>query len=167
MRVIGIDPGLDGAVAVITASDWKDVYDTPTAVVEGKKKRRIYVPSEMAATIQRLYGHAPGAKGDVVVILERVHAMPGQGVRSMFSMGQGLGLWEGILAALYLRYEFVTPQRWKREMMDGMGKDKDASRIRAMQLFPDMAESLKLVKHHGRADALLLAEYGRRTWTAQ
>ena len=88
--------------------------------------------------------------------------MPGQGVRSMFTMGYGVGVWTGLLVGLLLPYNRVTPQRWKKLMMDGIAaKDKDASRHRAQQLFP--LADLRLKKHDGRAEALLIAEYGHRT----
>jgi crossover junction endodeoxyribonuclease RuvC len=81
----------------------------------------------------------------------------------MFTMGRGLGTWEGVLAGLGIPYELVTPQRWKKALMDGMGKDKDASRLQAIRLFPAIAGQLARKKDDGRADALLIAEYGRRT----
>ena len=96
------------------------------------------------------------------VALEKVHSMPGQGVRSMFSMGEGYGIWKGIITALGYPLHLITPQEWKKEMMGGMGKEKDASRLKAMQLFPKIADQLQLKKDHGKADALLIAEYLRR-----
>ena len=163
MRFIGIDPGLDGAVAALPVGV---IRDTPTVVVAGKGNKRTYLVPMMVQQLRAL-AYEANDNGEVHVVLERIHAMPGQGVRSMFSMGHGLGLWEGILTALEIPFEFVTPQRWKKAMMDGTGKDKNASRVKAAQLFPDMAEHLTRKKDHGRADALLLAEYGRRTWNAQ
>ena len=88
--------------------------------------------------------------------------MPEQGVTSTFSMGHGLGLWEGILSALGVPYQMVTPQAWKKAMMAGQEKEKDASRQVAMRLFPSTIPKLSLKKHHGRSDALLIAEYLRR-----
>ena len=88
--------------------------------------------------------------------------MPKQGVSSSFCFGEGKGMWEGILAALNIPVELVSPQRWKKEIMADQGKDKSAARFKAMALFPSLADQLKLVKHDGRAEALLLAEYGRR-----
>ena len=102
-----------------------------------------------------------GADRSACVAIERVHSMPKQGVASSFKFGMGFGIWLGILAALRLPHELVTPQAWKKLMLAGMPKEKDASRQRAMQLFPDVDLSLK--RHHGRADALLIAEWLRRT----
>ena len=84
--------------------------------------------------------------------------MPGQGTRSMFTIGYGYGLWIGVLATLQIPYTNVRPGIWKRALT--LGKDKEASRLRAMQLYP--GADLRLKKHHGRAEALLLAAYGLR-----
>lgn len=159
MIYLGIDPGLDGAVAAVGGAFGPAVYDTPTMTVAGSdgSKKRVYAISRMAEILSPYRGVA----GDLLVLIENVHAMPGQGVRSMFSMGYGLGLWEGLLAGLGLPFERVTPQRWKKLMLDGQGKDKDASRFKAQALFPKA--ELHLKKHDGRAEALLIAEYGRRT----
>lgn len=158
MKFIGIDPGLDGAVAILPDGI---LIDTPTLTVQGKgkSKKREYA---VASMVQTLIGRA---SSESWCALEKIHAMPGQGVTSMFSMGVGLGLWRGILAALFIGHEEPTPQRWQKVMLDGMGKGKDASRLRAIQLFPQLADQLSRKKDHGRADALLLAEYARRTFS--
>lgn len=161
MNIIGIDPGLDGAVSIIYENGGVVFFDTETLdIVSGRKKKREY-NINANADILRLPLQV-FTKGNIVVILEKIHSMPGQGVRSMFSMGEGFGMWKGIIAGLNLSMELITPQKWKKAMMDGMGKEKDASRQRAIQLFPQCSENLKLKKHHGRADALLIAEWGRR-----
>src|SRR5207249_11958301 len=90
------------------------------------------------------------------VILEEAQSMPGQGVRSMFTVGMGFGRWLGILAAVGLPYTRVRPQVWKRTL--GLGKDKEQARLRAQQLYPGAGQRRK--KDQGRADALLLAHYG-------
>ena len=158
MTYIGIDPGLDGAVAVIGRGGRPQLFDAPSStVVKSGKKRRMYDTLAMAA-ILREYAtfHIPP-----LISLEAVHAMPGQGVTSMFSMGYGFGLWRGIIAAFGLPVELVTPRVWKNKMV-GVGTDKEASRLKAIDLFPGVAAQLKLKKHHGRAEALLIAEYMRR-----
>jgi crossover junction endodeoxyribonuclease RuvC len=88
--------------------------------------------------------------------------MPKQGVASSFCFGQGLGMWQGIIAALGLPLEMPSPQRWKKEMLADQGKDKDASRFKAIALFPALAAQMSRVKDDGRAEAILMAEYGRR-----
>ena len=156
MHIIGIDPGLTGAVAVLPEGLF---FDTPVASVK-KGGKKVYLVAEM---VRIFISYAVDASSpDVHVYIEDVHAMPGQGVSSTFSFGRGYGLWEGIVAALGIPYTLVSPVRWKRAMMDGMGKEKGASRVRAGQLFPQLADQLNRVKDHGRADALLIAEYGRR-----
>lgn len=158
MLFIGIDPGLDGAVGVIRGNLNTDVeiFDTPTLLVEGEKKRRKYNVSAMASILE------PFQTEQVLVVLESVHSMPKQGVASSFSFGEGLGLWKGIIAAYKLPVEMPSPQRWKKAILADQGKDKDASRFKAIQLFPSIADQLSRVKDDGRAEALLMAEYGRR-----
>jgi len=154
--IIGIDPGQTGAVAVILGNGAVHLHDTPTeSVKKGKGNKTEYLPSAMADII------ADYEKHDIHVFLESVHSMPGQGVSSTFNFGKGYGIWIGILAALNIPYTLVTPQAWKKVMMLG-NSDKDAARGRAQQLFPESSKELSLKKHIGRADALLIAEYGRR-----
>jgi hypothetical protein len=155
---IGIDPGLTGAVATIS-EDGATVFDTPiTLIGDGKKQKHDFLAQSMAVL---LGAHA--GRGDVIAAIELVHSMPEQGISSAFSFGRGFGMWEGMLAAFRIPYERVAPQRWKKLLLSDMPKDKDSSRIRAQQLFPKAELSLK--KHHGRGDALLLAEFMRRTYS--
>ena len=158
INVIGIDPGLDGAVAKISSDMYATIIDTPTYVVEGAtKKKREYNINEMISMIREL------AAQECHVFLEKVHSMPGQGVASMFSMGYGYGLWNAILASLYIPYTLVLPQRWKKELLLGVGQGKNVSVYRAQQLFPESKLfGPKGGPLDGRGDALLIAEYGRR-----
>lgn len=157
MVLLGIDPGLDGALAVIDAIGLV-VFDTPTLTVQSAKgNRREYDLTAMSRSVR-----AAVRDQNAVAYVEKVHAMPGQGVRSMFTMGYGSGAWAGILAALEVPVTYVSPQRWKKALLADMGTDKDASRLRAMQLFPSFAELFKRKKDDGRAEATLIAEYGRR-----
>ena len=164
MIYIGIDPGLSGAVGVIDEGTINtqdpitvSVFDTPTVLVEGEKTKRKYLGRAMALLLE------PYAKrSDVLAVLENVHAMPKQGVSSSFCFGEGKGRWEGILDAYSIPTELVSPQRWKKAIMADQGKAKSAARFKAMALFPSLADQLKLVKHDGRAEALLMAEYARR-----
>jgi hypothetical protein len=160
MIYLGIDPGLDGAIAAIGDGEpgcdrVAGVIDTPTAH-DGKRRR--YVVNEMRTAILKLC--QGGQIGRFKAAVERVHSMPKQGVVSSFTFGEGFGLWQGLLAGLSIPFDLVEPQRWKKALLDGAGKEKGASRIRAAQLFPGV--DLRLVKHHGRGDALLIAEYRRR-----
>ena len=152
MSIVGIDPGLAGAVAVLDANGTLDALaDTPTLVLKVQRgTRQVYDVPGMAALLR------PYAGLHVHVCVEESQPMPGQGSRSMFTTGYGYGLWLGILASLALPYTSVRPSVWKRAL--ALGKDKETSRLRAMQLFP--GADLRLKKHHGRAEALLLAYYG-------
>lgn len=152
MIVIGIDPGITGAVVSISEHGSVCFFDTPTT--PPGSGRREFLPVEMADILYEF-------KNNSHVFIEKVHSMPGQGVASMFSFGMGYGIWIGIVAALKIPYSLVTPQSWKKDLMQGM-KDKDASRLRAQQLLPWETERLKRKKDVGRADAFLIAEYGRR-----
>ncbi len=163
MIYLGIDPGLTGAVARIGyvdivgmrvgRADYK-TWDAPTAK-DGK--HTVLLPVEM----RRILLEAVSGQ-ECVVFLEKVHSMPKQGVSSSFNFGEGYGIWQGLIVGLGLRWEKVTPQRWQKEMLAGMQGGKDASIIKAQELFPQAELSRK--KDHGRADALLIAEYGRRTY---
>lgn len=154
-HIMGIDPGLGGAMALLVGLSgevgekaWVD--DVP--IIKVGQKREYNVP-EMAALVRNRRPHH--------VYIEKVHSMPKQGVASSFNFGKGFGLWLGIVAALGIPYTLVTPQRWKGKMLDGQAKGKGASRLRATQLFPELAGSLTRVKDDGRAEALLIAAYGR------
>ena len=164
---IGIDPGLTGAVALIRKNGEVAVWDTPTTIIKkGKTTKTDYLPYEMARMINDILDE------DVHVIIEKVHAMPAfgkdkngndkrQGITSMFRFGEGFGLWLGIIAAFELPMTQVAPQTWKKALMKDM-PDKDAARQRAQELFPMAVKELSRKKDCGRADAILLAEFGRR-----
>jgi len=159
MIFLGIDPGLTGALAVIYSElNTVFVYDTPVLTVVKNKKVRHEMDIIQTVNMVRV---AIGTESlRCCAAIERVNSMPDQGVASSFSFGKGFGIWLGILGALRIPFDLIHPVRWKKVMMDGMGKEKDSSRVRAKELFPHVDLSLK--KHHGRADALLLAEYRKR-----
>lgn len=177
MRFIGIDPGVSGAIAVIdTDTDQVAFYDTPNLEVKsGKKFKKVIDIGRAVLMLQQL---SAGVK--TVVTIEKVNAMPGMkndpdnpgkkipaamGVTSAFSFGMGFGMWLGVLAALFIPHQQVHSLTWKKSMMADMGKEKDASRIKAMQLYPRTAPDLVRKKDHGRADALLIADWGRRNYS--
>jgi crossover junction endodeoxyribonuclease RuvC len=153
MKTLGIDIGLDGAIALIENGDLLEVHDMPTVTLErNNKSKRMVNAAELARLIRQA---APGC-----AYLERLNAMPGQGVTSMFSMGQSLGVVLGILAALDIPTTTIPPRTWQRALDVPQGKD--GSRYRAAQLFPAHAELFKRVKDNGRSDAALIAAYGAR-----
>ena len=153
--VIGIDPGLDGAIAVLDETgDIIQVYDMPTVEVKvnGSTKRKV-APAAIASEL-RMYT----VDGKCRAVIEQVSAMPGQGVTSMFTFGRSLGVLEGVLAGMGIPYELVTPSTWVKKMRVAPGKG--GSRQRAMELWPMDADLFKRVKDDGRADASLIARYG-------
>lgn len=176
MIFLGIDPGLTGALAALDDQGVvKGVWDTPTLVTRsGVRERREYDLAQMRGLlaqwspwIHEFLVQAGGKNPNPVscrCALELVGPMPKQGVVSMWRMGFGVGVWEGLLAALRIPVERVSPQRWKGIMLDGLPKGKDASLYRAKSLWPDQVDKLSLKKHEGRAEALLIAEWMRRTW---
>lgn len=143
--VMGVDPGVSGAVAFYfpMVPGRIAVDDVPVAGGE------INV-NELARLIRI---HRP-----TLAVIERVSAMPGQGVVSMFNFGRSYGDVRGVIGAMDVPLHFVTPQKWKRHF--GLSSDKDECRMRAIRMFPAVAESFKLKKHDGRAEAALIALYG-------
>lgn len=153
MRYLGIDPGLTGALALVDEDGralW--VQDTPTVELKGGRGVR------HEYELPTIRGWFAALAGPLHVGLERVGAMPDQGVTSMFNMGKGYGLWLGYLGAFGMPFTLVVPVVWKRHY-GLIGQDKDASRVLAQQRWPEIDLSLK--KHHGRADALFLADFTR------
>ncbi len=151
MRVLGIDVGLNGAIALIVDGQLLEVHDMPTVTLERNNKTKRMVNAQALSLIIR------GAKADSAY-LERLNAMPGQGVTSMFSMGQSLGVVLGILAACEVPTTTIPPRTWQKALDVPQGKD--GSRYRAAQLFPEHADMFSRVKDDGRSDAVLIAAYG-------
>jgi hypothetical protein len=155
MYCLGIDPGHQGAVAVLAPDGTLEaLWDVPTLTLRTNRGTR-QEEDDPPALVALL---APYSGPQTHVLIEESQSMPGQGVRSMFTVGVGFGLWLGILAALQLPHTRVRPYVWKKAL--GLSKDKEQARLRAQQLYP--AADLRLRKHHGRAEALLLAVYGER-----
>jgi crossover junction endodeoxyribonuclease RuvC len=151
VRVLGIDVGLNGAIALIADGKLLEVHDMPTVTLERNNKTKRMVNAQALSLIIR------GAKANAAY-LERLNAMPGQGVTSMFSMGQSLGVVLGILAACEVPTTTIPPRTWQKALDVPQGKD--GSRYRAAQLFPEHADMFSRVKDDGRSDAVLIAAYG-------
>lgn len=155
--VIGVDPGLSGAIAVIAGGHYA-VYDTPV-IAAGRGsyvKNTVNWPefADIVARSSQLWG-----TNVALVVIERVNAFPGQGVSSMFSLGMSYGGAQGVAAAFGLPARLVAPQDWKRHYK--LTADKEEARALAMRLFPHADLGRK--KDHGRAEALLIARYGQET----
>jgi crossover junction endodeoxyribonuclease RuvC len=152
--ILGIDPGLSGALALYdTAEGAVEVIDMPVLelIRNGKKKREV--------SAQALANQLAG-RNIKAAFLERVNAMPGQGVTSVFSFGRSLGIVEGVLAAYDIPTTLVTPQAWQKAV--GQRAGKDGSRERVMQLFPAQVDLFQRKKDDGRSDAALIAYYGAK-----
>ena len=145
-RILGIDPGASGAMALLDGDVLVRVADMPTIMVKGRS--RILAPGVVDLIVE--------TKPDKIV-LEDVNAMPGQGVSSMFSFGRGLGVLEGVIAALGYPLIMVRPAKWKRDA--GVPADKDAARLMATRLWPDHSAMFARKKDDGRAEAALLARW--------
>jgi crossover junction endodeoxyribonuclease RuvC len=166
MVFVGIDPGLQGAIAFVDSevpgqmsSLGARVFDMPVIKIG---KRHDYVVPNLVSFFLDKRGESPLA--DVLVGIESLHAMPSSmcsGVGN-FSLGRSSGVFEGIFASLHIPFQKIPPQRWKKVMLDGLPKEKGSSVVVAKRLFPGV--SLSRVKDHGRADALLIAEFCRRTY---
>lgn len=152
-RIIGIDVGLNGAIAMMRGETLTGIIDMPTVTLDrnGKAKRQISIP-ELVAIIEEF---KPSE-----AYVEKVFAMAGQGVTSVFSFGRSLGAIEGILGARCIKTTLVTPQTWQKAM--GVSGGKDGARARAMEVFPWHTGYFKRVKDDGRADAALIAAWGLR-----
>jgi len=151
MIFIGIDPGLNGAIAYFDVKDGHlGIVDMPT--FEVKRNNKIKREINPAGVAHELEVCDVGG-----VVLERVGAMPGQGVSSVFSFGRSTGVIEGVLAAYELPVTIVTPQAWQKAA--GVRGGKDGSRMRACELFPNFANLFARKKDDGRADAALMAWY--------
>ena len=148
--VIGIDPGISGAISVFSRfpNTLHDVFDMPTLEVDSGKTKKRHIS---ASGLRDILVSFPTAH----VVIEKVGAMPGQGVSSMFNFGRSAGIIEGVVAALRMPHTYVTPATWTKAV--GRAAGKDASRMRAMELFPSKADLFKRAKDDGRADAALIA----------
>lgn len=147
--ILAVDPGASGALAFLDLAAGKlDILDMPTVEVKRGAKNKTEISPQMLAALIR--GRSP-----TVAVLERVGAMPGQGTASMFQFGRGVGMIEGVLAALQIPTEYVTPQAWQKAV--GARDGKDGNRQRAAELFPAYAGLFVLKKWDGRADAALMA----------
>jgi len=153
MIIIGIDPGISGAISIIENKKILEVYDTPTMIDGKKNKRQIN-----SAQVTNIIKERLNADKEVVVVVEHVNAMPGQGVTSMFNFGQSFGVIKGICAALNLPIYFVRPTKWKK-YFNLIKTNKDASRTKVIEVYPEISNKLQRKKDSNRADAILIALY--------
>ncbi len=153
MRIIGIDPGLSGAIAILDGLKVYDMFDMPI-MSEGKKNKNQLNSAQLVNIMKR---HIL-PNGDTFVIVEQVSAMPGQGVTSMFNFGQTFGAIKGICASLSLPIFYVRPAKWKKHF-ELINASKDASRTKVIEMYPSISERLRKKKDVNKADAILIARY--------
>ena len=154
MRIIGIDPGLSGGIAVLDDLKIFDMFDMPI-MSEGKKNKNQLNSAQLVNIIKK---HI--VLGKTFVIVEQVSAMPGQGVTSMFNFGQTFGSIKGICAALNLPIFYVRPSKWKKHF-ELINSSKDASRTKVIEMYPSISSRLSKKKDVNKADAILIARYFR------
>ena len=160
MLIIGIDPGISGSICFLEDGIIKDVLEMPT-MTEGKKNKKQVNGSQIFNEISlRIKTYE---KKNIKVVIEQVSAMPGQGVTSMFNFGQSFGILKGICSAMQLPIYFVRPAKWKK-YFNLINSEKDASRTRAIEIFPYFSSNLSKKKDSNKADAILLASYFHETY---
>ena len=153
MKVIGIDPGLSGAIAILKDNKVLNLFEMPV-MSEGKKNKRQLNSALLVDLIKQNI-----TKGEeVAVVVEQVNAMPGQGVTSMFNFGQTFGALKGICAALELPIFFVRPSKWKKHF-ELINSSKDASRTKAIEMYPKLSSQLAKKKDVNKSDAILIARF--------
>ena len=153
MIIFGIDPGVSGAISVLENKKVIEVFDMPT-MIDGKKNKRQVNGSQVANIIKERLN----SEKETIVVVEHVNAMPGQGVTSMFNFGQSFGVIKGVCSALSLPIYFVRPMKWKK-YFNLIKTNKDASRTKAIEAYPEISGKLSRKKDSNKADAILIARY--------
>ena len=160
MLIIGIDPGISGSICFLEDGRILDVLEMPT-MAEGKKNKKQVNGSQIYNEILNKINEIQ--KQDVRVVIEQVSAMPGQGVTSMFNFGQSFGILKGICSAMQLSMYFVRPAKWKK-YFGLINSEKDASRTKAIEMFPYFSSYLSKKKDANKADAILIAYFYYETY---
>ena len=153
MKIIGIDPGLSGAIAILEDKKVLNIFDMPV-MAEGKKNKRQLNSAQLVNIIKE----NTIKNEDIAVVVEQVNAMPGQGVTSMFNFGQTFGAIKGVCAALNLPIFFVRPSKWKKHF-ELINSSKDASRTKVIEMYPSLSNQLAKKKDVNKSDAILIARY--------
>ena len=157
MKIIGIDPGLTGAIAILEDNKVLRIYDMPV-MAEGKKNKK----QLNSAQLVNILKESTINNDEIVVIVEQVNAMPGQGVTSMFNFGQTFGAIKGVCAALNLPIFFVRPSKWKKHF-ELINSSKDASRTKVIEMYPSLSSQLDKKKDVNKSDAILIARFYNET----
>ena len=157
MIIVGIDPGLSGAIAILEDNKVLGIFDMPV-MAEGKKNKRQLNSSQLVNIITDNTDNTQ----EIAVIVEQVNAMPGQGVTSMFNFGQTFGAIKGVCAALKLPIFFVRPSKWKKHF-ELINSSKDSSRTKVIEMYPSLSNQLSKKKDVNKSDAILIARFFSET----
>ena len=163
MLIIGIDPGITGSICFFEDGKIIDVVEMPN-MAEGKKKKRQVNGAQIYHEIYKRIKNLE--KKDIKVVIEQVAAMPGQGVTSMFNFGQSFGVLKGICAAMQIPMYFVRPAKWKK-YFNLINSEKDASRTKAIEIFPHFSAQLSRKKDSNKADAILISSFFYETYKSE
>jgi crossover junction endodeoxyribonuclease RuvC len=155
MLIIGIDPGITGAICFFEDRKIIDLIEMPNMAVGKKNKRQVNGAQVYNEIFERIKNYN---KKDIKVVIEQVSAMPGQGVTSMFNFGQSFGVLKGICSAMQLPMYFVRPAKWKK-YYNLINSKKDASRTKVIEIFPYISMQLSKKKDSNKADAILIASF--------
>ena len=159
MIIFGIDPGVSGAISILEDRKVIDIFDMPT-MIDGKKNKKQVNGAQLANIIKEKLMKIDGRSisEEFAVVVEHVNAMPGQGVTSMFNFGQSFGVIKGVCSALNVPIYFVRPTKWKKHF-NLIKTNKDASRTKAIEVYPEISSKLSRKKDSNKADAILIARY--------
>tara|TARA_Y100000590_G_scaffold339502_1_gene387034 strand:- start:1038 stop:1517 length:480 start_codon:yes stop_codon:yes gene_type:complete len=153
MIIFGIDPGVSGAISILENKKIIEIFDMPT-MIDGKKNKKQVNGAQVANIIKDRLVH----NKEMIIVVEHVNAMPGQGVTSMFNFGQSFGVIKGICSALSLPIYFVRPTKWKK-YFNLIKTNKDASRTKVIEIYPEISSRISRKKDSNKADAILIARY--------
>ena len=159
MIIVGIDPGIAGAICFFYNGKVIDVIDMPT-MAEGKKNKKQVNGRQIFNEIKSI--KSKFLNENISVVVEQVSAMPGQGVTSMFNFGQSFGVIKGICSAMELPIYYVRPAKWKK-YFNLINSEKDASRTKAIEMFPKISHKLSRKKDNNKADAILISQFFENT----
>ena len=163
MLIIAIDPGISGSLCFFEEGKIIDIVEMPNMAAGKKNKRQVngaQIYNEISLRIKNFQ------KEDIKVVIEQVSAMPGQGVTSMFNFGQSFGVLKGVCSAMQLPMYFVRPAKWKK-YFNLINTKKDASRTKAIEIFPYISAQLSKKKDSNKADAILLASFFFETYQSE
>ena len=160
MLIIGIDPGITGSICFFEDGKIIDLIEMPN-MADGKKQKKQVNGAQIYNEI--LLRTKNIEKKNIKVVIEHVSAMPGQGVTSMFNFGQSFGVLKGICSAMQLSMHFVRPAKWKK-FFNLINAEKDASRTKAIEIFPYISTQLSRKKDANKADAALIASFFYETF---